>query len=119
LALAPPYRNHVVQTLAHARSDDAENFFRARLAEIDEPTAPFGLLDVHGDGSGLEQARHIVERSLAMRIRVQSRHLSVSAATLFHAAWPLVIASISAREDVVFGTVLSGRLQANAGAQRA
>ena len=37
----------------------------------------------------------------------------MSSATLFHAAWGLVIAHTSAREDVVFGTVLLGRMQAS------
>ena len=42
----------------------------------------------------------------------------MSAATLFHAAWALVVARTSGRDDVVFGSVLLGRLQGSAGAQR-
>src|SRR5262249_1328261 len=37
---------------------------------------------------------------------------------MFHAAWGLVVAHTSAQEDVVFGTVLLGRMQGSAGAQR-
>ncbi|MFX8565882.1 hypothetical protein ABTL91_20285, partial [Acinetobacter baumannii] len=39
------YRNHVAESLAHNRAHDAEGFFRRKLAHINEPTAPFGLLD--------------------------------------------------------------------------
>ena len=56
--------------------------------------------------------------TLSRRIRLQARRLGVSAATVFHAVWAVVLAHTSAREDVVFGSVLLGRLQSSAGAQR-
>jgi len=113
-----PYRSHVAQALAYACKHDAERFFRDKLGEINEPTAPFGLLDVHGDGSRIEEAREELESTWAQRIRVQARRLGVGAATLFHAAWGLVVAHTSGRDDVVFGSVLLGRMQGSAGAQR-
>jgi amino acid adenylation domain-containing protein/thioester reductase-like protein len=73
---------------------------------------------VHGDGSQIEEAYEEFEPAEAQRVRAQARRLGVSAATLFHAAWALVIAHTSDRDDVVFGSVLLGRLQGNAGAQR-
>jgi amino acid adenylation domain-containing protein len=113
-----PYRNHVAQALAHARAHDAEAFFRSKLSDIDEPSAPFGLLDVQGDGSHIKDAQGEIAPELSQRVRVQARRLGVSSATMFHAAWGLVVARTSAREDVVFGSVLLGRLQGSAGAQR-
>jgi amino acid adenylation domain-containing protein len=118
LAESTQYRNHVAQALAYAGRHDADAFFRGKLGDIDEPTAPFGLFDVHGDGSQIEEAREELEPALAQRARVQARRLSVSAATLFHAAWGLVVSRTSGRDDVVFGSVLLGRLQGNAGAPR-
>jgi len=112
------YRNHVGQALAHARKHDAEAFFRNKLGEIDEPTAPFGLLDVHGDGRRVEEVYQTLESALAQRIRAQARLSGVSSATLFHAAWALVVSCTSGRNDVVYGTVLLGRLQGSAGAKR-
>jgi amino acid adenylation domain-containing protein/thioester reductase-like protein len=114
-----PYRNHVAQALAHARTHDAEAFFRQKLADIDEPTAPFGLLNVHGDGSQTREAHQELEPDMAKQVRLQARRLGVSAATLFHAAWALVLALTSARDDVVFGTVLLGRLQSDTGGEQA
>jgi amino acid adenylation domain-containing protein len=112
-----PYRNHVAQSLAHARTHDAETFFRSKLGDIDEPTAPFGLLDVRGDGSRIHEACEECDATVARRVRTQARRLGVSAATLFHAAWGLVIARTSGRTDVVFGSLLLGRLQGSAGAK--
>jgi amino acid adenylation domain-containing protein len=113
-----PYRTHVAQALAYARDRDAETFFRAKLSGIDEPTAPFGLLDVHGDGSRIEESRLEMEPGLARRLRLQARTLGLTPATLFHTAWALVVAHTSGREDVVYGTVLLGRLQGSADTHR-
>jgi amino acid adenylation domain-containing protein/thioester reductase-like protein len=115
---AKPYRLHVAQALAPGQSHEAEKFFRSKLAEVDEPTAPFGLLDVHGDGGRVDRVVQPLESSLARRLRARARCCGVSAATLFHAAWALVVAMTSGRSDVVFGTVLLGRLHGSAGAHR-
>ena len=108
---AVPYRNHVARALERAKRYDGELYFRDKLADVVEPTAPFGLLDVRGDGSRILEALENLEPDLTRRLRLQARRMSVSAATLLHAAWALVVARTSGRDDVVFGTVLLGRLQ--------
>jgi amino acid adenylation domain-containing protein/thioester reductase-like protein len=113
-----PYRNHVAQILLRAGARDSEAFFRDRLGDVDEPTAPFGLVDVHGDGSRIGEALLSLPAELARRIRVQARRAGVSAATLFHAAWSLVVARAAGRDDVVFGTVLLGRMHGSVEVQR-
>src|SRR6185437_6218622 len=106
-----PYRVHVAQALEYARGHDAAAFFTKKLGDVDEPTAPVGLSNVHRDGTELREARHEVDPSVATDIRSHARRLGVSPATLFHAAWALVVAKTSSRDDVVFGNVLLGRLQ--------
>jgi amino acid adenylation domain-containing protein len=120
-ALPPsiPYRNHVAHALAQARTHDAEAFFRGKLGDVDEPTAPFGLLDVRGDAGRIAQAHQALDPALAASIRAQARRCEVSPATLFHAAWSLVVAATSGRDDVVFGTLLVGRMQPGGQAHRA
>lgn len=114
-----PYRNHVGQALAYARAHDAESFFRRKLEGVAEPTAPFALLNARGDGGEAPaEACQAIEPGLARRLSTQARRLNVSAATLFHAGWSLVVARTSGRNDVVFGSVLLGRLQGSAGLQR-
>ena len=112
------YRAHVGRALALAQRDDGEKFFRKLLRDVDEPTLPFGLTDVYGDGSRLEEGYQLLQPALARRVRALARRLGVGPATLFHASWGLVVSATSGREDVVFGTVVLGRLDGAPGAQR-
>lgn len=114
-----PYRTHVAQAVANNVAHDAEPFFRARLAEVDEPTAPFGVLNIDGDARRIDEAHQVIDITQVRRVRMQARRLSVTVATLMHAAWALVVAHTSARDDVVFGSVLLGRMQGSAGSKQA
>jgi non-ribosomal peptide synthetase component F len=113
-----PFRNFVAQARMGVSQEEHEAFFRGMLADVDGPTAPFGLTDVQGDGSGIGECRRALDPALARRLRIHSRALSVSPASLFHLAWAQVLARVSGRDDVVFGTVLSGRLQGGEGSDR-
>ena len=121
LAPAVPYRNHVAQVLGQALEQAGvkdEEFFRRKLADIDEPTAPFGVIDAHADGHRVEVCEGGLDAGLSRRLLVQARRLGTSAATLFHAAWALVVSGTSGRDDIVFGSVLLGRMQGRAGMER-
>ena len=82
-----------------------------------EPTAPYGLLDIHQPGEA-QRARQLVDAGLAGRLRALARARSVSAATVVHLAWARLLAVLAGRDDVVFGTVLLGRMNAGPGADR-
>ncbi|WP_434706017.1 amino acid adenylation domain-containing protein [Pseudomonas sp. Z1-12] len=119
LGAAVPYRNYVAQARLGVSQQEHEAFFREMLGDIDEPTLPFGLQNVQGDGNGVEEVRLVVAAGLCRRLREQARQLGVSAASVMHLAWARVLGHVSARDDVVFGTVLLGRLQGGEGADRA
>ncbi|KPW56401.1 Amino acid adenylation, partial [Pseudomonas caricapapayae] len=113
-----PYRNHVAQARLGVSQAAHEAFFQEMLGRVTEPTLPFGLHDVQGDGRDIKQSRQAVAAELAGRIRRQAKSLGVSAASLHHLAWAQVLGRTSGQEDVVFGTVLLGRMQGGDGADR-
>ncbi|WP_060482016.1 non-ribosomal peptide synthetase [Pseudomonas sp. NBRC 111119] len=119
LAAPVPYRNYVAQARLAADEAAHEAFFRDMLGDLDEPTLPYGLADVQGEGHAIEEAHLGIDTHLALRLREQARHLGVSLASLAHLAWARVLGALANRTDVVFGTVLMGRLQGGAGADRA
>ncbi|MBT2375232.1 non-ribosomal peptide synthetase [Pseudomonas fluorescens] len=116
---AAPFRNYVAQARLGVSVEEHEQFFREMLGDVDEPTLPFGIQDVQGDGRDIEEAEQAVDAALARRVRELARQLGVSAASLMHLAWAQVLGLVSSRQDVVFGTVLMGRMQAGEGADRA
>jgi hypothetical protein len=70
-----PFRNLVAQVRLGISQQEHESFFRKMLGDIDEPTAPFGLLDVLGDGSEIEEAHLSLDLSFARRLRANARRL--------------------------------------------
>jgi len=105
-----PYRHFVGRALQRAQTAGDEAFFTQQLAGLDEPSAPFGLLDVHGDGSSVRDSALMLSATATLQLLAQARSHGVTPAAVFHLAWGLVVAHTSARADVVFGTVFSGRL---------
>ncbi|MDX7989405.1 amino acid adenylation domain-containing protein [Xenorhabdus sp. 12] len=117
LSEALPYRNFVAQSLSMP-SEIHEAYFREELADIEISTAPFGVMDVLSGDRQVAEASRIMEPALATAIRTQARRQGISPTVLFHVAWAQVLAHTSGQNDVVFGTVLLGRMQGNAGIEQ-
>ena len=105
-----PFRNFVAQARLGVSEHEHEAFFKQMLGDIDTSTAPFGLLDVRG-GSEIIEANRALPQELSLTLRQHARKLGVSAASLMHLAWALVLARFTGLRDIVFGTVLFGRMQ--------
>ena len=97
LGVPQPFRNLVAQARLGVSEEEHEEFFRKMLGEVEEPTAPFGLLNVQGDGTGIEEGRLELDVVLAKRLREQSASAGVSVASVCHLAWARVLAKVSGR----------------------
>ncbi len=88
---------------------DAESFWRQLLKEFKSP-APLPNHDIpaSGDSQYAEQQIHLPQSVTAMLQRFAQRH-ELTLNTLVQGAWALLLSSLSGREDVVFGVVVSGR----------
>jgi amino acid adenylation domain-containing protein len=114
-----PFRNFVAHTRLGVNRQQHETFFRRMLEDVEEPTAPFNLFDIQGDGSQLAEARLPLDSQLTDQVRRSAQKLGVSAASFFHLAWALVLAKTTGKDDVVFGTVLFGRMRSGENLERA
>ncbi|KAF9556981.1 hypothetical protein EC968_007867 [Mortierella alpina] len=119
LAPSQPYRNLIAQARLGVSGEEHERFFKEMLSDIDTPSLPFGLAEVHGDGNQVAEADTMLSQDQNTRIRSQAKRLGVSVATLCHVAWAQVIAQTSGQQHVVFGTVLFGRMQSSTSSEGA
>ncbi|XP_031634343.1 uncharacterized protein LOC116347764 [Contarinia nasturtii] len=92
-------------------SADHIKFFNEMLSDIDTPTLPFDLSNVHGDCIEFDEKVLKLSHDLNNQLRVHARNLNVTLSSLCHLAWGQVLAHASGCEAVVFGTVLFDRSQ--------
>ncbi|WP_158973400.1 hypothetical protein, partial [Streptomyces griseus] len=94
-----PFRNFVAQARLGIPEAEHEAFFTGLLGDVTEPTAPFNITDVRGDGTEVTEARKPLDGATAAAVREVARRLGVSVATVLHVMFARVVASASGRED--------------------
>ncbi len=102
-----PYSSYL-RRLATADRDAARDAWRTALAGVEEPTR---LVETPADGTPVEPAQIRLELSeqVTARLAARAREHGVTLGTVVQGAWGLLIGRLTARQDVVFGTTVSGR----------
>ncbi|KAF9342605.1 hypothetical protein BGX26_007198, partial [Mortierella sp. AD094] len=119
LSKPQPFRNLIAQVKSGPGTELHNRFFSKMLAEIDTPTLPYGLSDVHHDGLDVLESHIMLPQDLNNILRGHAKRMGVSLASMCHLAWAQVISRTCGQERVVFGTVLFGRMQGGSGSDQA
>ncbi|CAM1366015.1 amino acid adenylation domain-containing protein [Tenacibaculum xiamenense] len=116
--LPPPvlYRDFIGHTLHQQATNNSEVYFKEVLGNIDEPTYPFNLSNVRGNGTDIAEASIGLPEELSKEIRTVCTQMGITPAILFHAAFGIVVGMCSNKKQALFGSLFSGRLQGAVGA---
>jgi amino acid adenylation domain-containing protein len=121
LGAAPRFRDYVAWLRRRDRSAD-ERFWRAELRGarygggfvLDRPGA-----EVAGAADGVDQRRLRIAPGTAERLTRFAREQRVTTSTIVQAVWALLLGRYHDRDDVLFGSVFSGRPPELPGIERA
>ncbi|MFC4604730.1 amino acid adenylation domain-containing protein [Rhodococcus kronopolitis] len=79
------------------------------LADVEEPTMLAARAAAESAVAASEDVSVVLDDDLDGRLKRLARGLEVTTNTLLQAAWGLVLAQLTARDDVLFGATVSGR----------
>ncbi|NQZ08831.1 MAG: amino acid adenylation domain-containing protein, partial [Algicola sp.] len=113
------YREFVFRAQQNLLTQDVAQFFSRQLADIETPTLPFGLSNTTGNGANINEITAQIEPDVSLRIRNVMRPRKSSPAVFFHAVWAIILRALSQENNVVFGTVLTGRMSGVQGIEHA
>src|SRR5581483_1174646 len=105
-----PYQDYIAW-LAQQSEADAQAYWRRELAGVSEPT-PLGIdraISQVSEPVRYEEAQFVWSQAETAALQEFSRQQQVTLNTLLVAAWALLLSHYSGQDDVVFGTVVSGR----------
>lgn len=110
---ALPFRNLVAHTLFSVTHEQHRDFFTDMLGDTATPTLAYDLNEVHHSPGGIDEYHVMLDETLSRALRHHASQLGISVASLFHLAWAQVLARLTGQQQVVFGTVLLGRMHAS------
>jgi aryl carrier-like protein len=109
LPAAIPFRN-VISKMTHFTNKLEGNLFFKKMFQGYQPIiSVFGLNNIYSECDKIDEYRIELNKNLDRRVRAAARKIGVTEAVFFHAAWGAIIAKCNQQEDIVIGTVQSGR----------
>ncbi|MFG2882787.1 amino acid adenylation domain-containing protein [Streptomyces sp. NPDC048297] len=108
LPRAHRYRDFL-RWLSEQDADASARAWRTELAGVEEPTLVVTDRSVRADARRVGQADIPLAPDTARDLIRAAAELGVTLNTLVQGAWAIVLAGLTGRQDVVFGTTVSGR----------
>lgn len=102
----PSFKNHLRFVRKRDRAADRK-FWADELANIDAPT--FLTKPDTSPGLATESCSTTLSDDAAQRLTTMAKRLKTTVATLLSVGWALCLRRLTGRDDVTFGTVVSGR----------
>lgn len=109
------FREHLRHLASRGIAADSEAW-REYLAGIDEPTLVAGSESLSEPVP--HSVSHPVDAELDAALTARAKELGVSRAALVHVAWGVTLQQLTGRDDVVFGSAVTGRDSSVPGAER-
>ncbi|HEY9314179.1 amino acid adenylation domain-containing protein, partial [Williamsia sp.] len=103
-----PYRDYL-RWLRSQSADAASSAWAAALAGVSEPTS-LAAASTIGDAGQVPQVLDVdIADDVTARLTEHVRNSGTTLNTVLQAAWGIVLARLTGRDDVIFGTTVSGR----------
>lgn len=114
----PPYRRYV--EWREAQDDAAARTYWSEALAGMAGSTPLGIDRAIGDGAAgaVVEIRETLDPEIAARLSAMARRQRLTFATILQGAWALLLDRYSGQDDIVFGTVLSGRPPELAGVEQ-
>ncbi|MCY8107918.1 condensation domain-containing protein, partial [Bacillus spizizenii] len=103
-----PYSDYI-KWLGKQDNEEAESYWSERLAGFEQPSVLPGRLPEKKDEYVNKEYSFTWDEKLVARIQQTANRHQVTGPNLFQAVWGIVLSKYNFADDVVFGTVVSGR----------
>lgn len=110
--LPPAKQQHEFALVLEQQQLSDNGYFDTLLEGFAAPNLLFNIAKTHVDPDFIEECvyEHVIAAELEAGIREQAKQLGVSSSIVFHYAWAMVLAKFCDSKDVVFPSVMTGRM---------
>jgi amino acid adenylation domain-containing protein len=113
-----PYRSILAYISKNTDNERAQLFFEQKLQGINSVTTIAGITQASFSKQVLFREEYL-ESAFSEKVRLTSQKYNTSPAVFFHTVFAILMSVVSNRNDVVFGSVFSGRQTTPPGSEQA